>query len=216
MVKMFHSFGAKHSLWDLYNDFLKMAAITLSNTCDLIHRKEREEEYVKVAKNYTSEEITKFAHILAELVQTLDENPGDILGELFMLLELGNKLNGQFFTPYDVCVASASMTLNDVDALLKKKNFITVYEPACGGGAMVIAASQVIKEKGFNPQKVMLADCTDLDAKAVYMTYIQLSLLGIPAIIRHGNTLTLEQYGEWYTPMYVVGGWSFKKQSKFV
>jgi hypothetical protein len=40
------------------------------------------------------------------------------------------------------------------------------------------------------------------------MTYIQLSLYGIPAIVRHGNSLTMQSWSQWLTPVYIMGGWS--------
>lgn len=39
------------------------------------------------------------------------------------------------------------------------------------------------------------------------MTYLQLSLLHIPAIVVHGNALSLEEWGHWYTPAHILGGW---------
>lgn len=46
---------------------------------------------------------------------------------------------------------------------------------------------------------------TDIDERCVAMSYIQCSLLGIPAIITHGNALTLECWSEWETPAYIMG-----------
>ena len=36
------------------------------------------------------------------------------------------------------------------------------------------------------------------------MAYIQLSLYGIPAVVIHGNTLTMETWSHWYTPCAAV------------
>jgi hypothetical protein len=46
------------------------------------------------------------------------------------------------------------------------------------------------------------------------MCYLQLSLLGIPAVVYNGNTLSMEMYSEWRTPMYIIGGWWYKKQKQ--
>ena len=61
-----------------------------------------------------------------------------------------------------------------------------------------------LKEKGYNPQKQLLVIAQDLDIKAVHMSYIQLSLLGIPAVVYHMNTLSLEAYSEWKTPFWII------------
>ena len=76
---------------------------------------------------------------------------------------------------------------------------LTILEPSCGGGAMVIAAAKILQEEGVNYQKVMDVVAQDLDWKGVYMCYVQLSLLGISAICVQGNTLT-EPYDPHRTP----------------
>ena len=48
------------------------------------------------------------------------------------------------------------------------------------------------------------------------MTYLQLSLYGIPAVVIHGNTITQEQWSIWYTPIYILDRWMFKKQNKII
>ena len=42
------------------------------------------------------------------------------------------------------------------------------------------------------------------------MAYLQFSLLHIPAVIVHGNSLSLEEYGHWYTPAHIMDGWNWK------
>ncbi|MFK8838946.1 hypothetical protein SL617_30605, partial [Klebsiella michiganensis] len=44
----------------------------------------------------------------------------------------------------------------------------------------------------------------------------QLSFLYIPAIIVHGNTLSLDGYAHWYTPAHILGGWSRKLRQEKV
>ena len=46
------------------------------------------------------------------------------------------------------------------------------------------------------------------------MAYLQLSLFGIPAIIVHGNSLTVEQWSVWKTPAYILGCWDSKTKHK--
>lgn len=67
---------------------------------------------------------------------------------------------------------------------------LSLCEPTCGSGGMVIAAAQVLQEKGINYQRVLDVVCQDLDWTAVYMCYVQLSLLGVKAIVVQGNTLS--------------------------
>ena len=72
---------------------------------------------------------------------------------------------------------------------------------------MIIAFAEVMRKHGYNPQEDLKVICNDLDIKSVYMTYIQLSLLGIPAAVLHMNTLTLEHWDTFKTPFWKLKGW---------
>ena len=54
---------------------------------------------------------------------------------------------------------------------------------------MVIAACRVLHERGFDFQRRLDVVAQDLDWKGVYMTYLQLSLIGCRAIVVQGDTL---------------------------
>jgi hypothetical protein len=56
----------------------------------------------------------------------------------------------------------------------------------------------------------------DVDEKAAHMAYIQLSLLGVPAIVIHGNTLSLQEWSHWYTPAHIFAGWSMKLRARAI
>lgn len=206
MINYFKELSYRHNLWTVYSDFLEMAAISIRCSADVSYRSNGEENYQKIISNYNDKERLIFPKILGELTKAL-ETPRDYLGEVFMGLELGNKWKGQFFTPYHLCLLTAQVSLDGVEEKIKENGFITFNEPSVGGGAMAIAVAQVLKEKGFNPQQHLKVTCQDLDIKSVYMAYIQLSLLGIPAQVCHANTLSLEVFDVWETPFYVLDGW---------
>lgn len=46
------------------------------------------------------------------------------------------------------------------------------------------------------------------------MTYLQLALLHVPAIVVHGNALSLEEWEHWYTPAHVLGGWNARLRQR--
>ena len=62
---------------------------------------------------------------------------------------------------------------------------------------MIIAAAAVMKDRGISYQDVLEVVAQDLDWKAVYMCYVQLSLLGINATVVQGSTLK-EPYVQGY------------------
>ena len=84
---------------------------------------------------------------------------------------------------------------------------VFMNEPACGGGGMVLAKAKAIQAAGGNYQDTLKVIAQDLDWTGVYMTYTQLSMAGINAVVIQGDTLTGEKAGalqKFYTPLYVL------------
>ena len=86
------------------------------------------------------------------------------------------------------------MTFGNVEAQVKGKGILTVCEPAVGAGALVIASAEEVVSQGIDPRAHLQFDCTDISRDAFNMAYIQLSALGLQAVVRHGNTLTSEYW----------------------
>lgn len=210
IVKNIKSLRGKYSTWTIFDDFVTMGSISLRNAVDPIGRDKREKEYLDTAKKYTKKELDIFAETLGELVLGLDEDPSDILGEVYMELEISNKDAGQFFTPMSISNLMSELTVSGVEDHIKERGYVTLDEPSSGGGAMVIAFANAMRKKGHNYQEQLVVNARDLDIKAVQMCYIQLSLLGIPANVQHGNTITLEIFDEWKTPFFILGNWERK------
>jgi len=55
-------------------------------------------------------------------------------------------------------------------------------------------------------------DCGDIDSRCVHMTYLVLSVLGVPAMVRRGDALMLEYTEAWFTPAYVLNCAHFYRQ----
>jgi hypothetical protein len=211
LQKIIMQASRRHSLWQVWQDFLLMSATAISNAVDWQHRDEREADYMAAVKRYSRDEATLIAQAMACLVDALDTaEPTDVLGETFMALELASKWHGQFFTPYHLCKAMAIMNMDGIQSAVEAKGFVTVNEPACGGGAMVIAVANAMREAGMNPQQQLHVVAQDLDIKGVHMCYLQLALLHIPASVIHGNTLTMEERSHWYTPAHIIDMWDTK------
>ncbi|APF21564.1 N-6 DNA methylase [Clostridium butyricum] len=214
MINMFKKLSYKHQIWEVYSDFIELATLSISNACDRSSKWDiREERYKNIINKYDDKEKILFPKLLGELIIQLNEQPSDIMGQIFMELELGNKYKGQFFTPYNICELMAEIIIDDnIRNQIKKKGFVTLNEPCSGGGAMIIAFAEAMKKRKLNPQKYLKVICQDLDFKSVCMTYLQLSFLGIPAIVMHMNTLSLEIFDKFYTPVWIYDGWDFKKE----
>jgi hypothetical protein len=147
------------------------------------------------------------------MVMRMEGPPDDVLGRLFTELELHNADLGQFFTPFELCQLMARMQIGDgarMREAVERHGFVTVSEPACGAGAMMIAFADAMRESGIEPQRHMHATCQDIDSRGVHMCYLHLSLLHIPAIVVLGDTLAVECREAWYTPAHILGGWGYK------
>jgi len=224
IVKVFNRFSGKYSRWELWSDFITLTACTISNAVDVSHREKREKLYMTVAGKYTKQELDRFAEILARLVDAYDSDPDqDLLGELYMALELGNDNNGQFFTPYDICRCMAAMNLDNASLGIQGKGWISVNDPAVGAGALLIAFANECHRRDINYQQHVLFTAQDIDMITALMCYIQISLLGCPGYVYVGNTLTdpcqaLDSRGLiprpsdklWYTPMYFAPVWHYR------
>ena len=217
ICKQIERMAYQRNTWEIWCDFLQLAATSIANAVD--KRPEvwqaREAAYLQTAKRYNAKEIEQFSHLLGKVVDALTVCPGDVLGQAYMQLELGNKWHGQFFTPDSLCRTMASMIYGDqVKQRIEQNGFVTVSEPSCGGGATIISLADVIKKKGVNYQQTMHVTAVDIDIKSVHMCYIQCALLHIPAVIIHGNTLSLEEWSHWYTPAHILDGWSMKLKAR--
>jgi hypothetical protein len=73
-----------------------------------------------------------------------------------------------------------------------------MHEPCVGGGVFVIAFAKKCKEKNIGPWRWWF-DASDIDIRCARMSYIQLTLCGAPGIVRHQNTISMEQWAAWPT-----------------
>lgn len=199
-----------HHLFTIFRHFVEMSALAFSNVADPIQKETREAQYLSIVKQYKSEEVHQFPPLLSLLIECLEQEQSDVLGVLYHRLELHNEQAGQFFTPYHLSLTMARMLLYDAKHLVEEKGFIRAQEPCVGSGSMVIALAQALREEGINYQQSLHVTAIDLDITAIHMAYVQCTLLHIPAIIVHGDTLRGETYGIWRTLAHVMGFWDAK------
>lgn len=198
--------GGRYHGHDVWRDFIEMSAMALANA--LLMDEAREKRYMDIVKRYTKDEVNLFCRLHALTVIALDTAFQDFLGSIFMELELGNAAQGQFFTPYELCRLMAAQTI-ELD-IFNKQEFITINDPAVGGGALLIAAAEYLHQNKINFQDRMHATAVDVSNTAAYMCYIQLYLLGVPAMVIVGNSLTLEEREVLYTSMHWLKFWNVK------
>ncbi|MCV9879234.1 ArdC-like ssDNA-binding domain-containing protein [Brenneria izbisi] len=209
-IRQFREIAPYENRWTVFSDFIHMAAAALHNRCHFTQ--EIEDDYMRRIRSYKKADQHRFPVLFDTLVEGMEFSATDFLGSVFMELELGDQCRGQYFTPYSVAYMMAKMQLADGLPALRsgERDFVTVSDPACGAGGLVVAMAQAMLEAGFNPQKQMMAVCVDIDPVAAMMAYVQLALYGIPAMVIVGDTLRMEFHKTWRTPFWLMFGWERK------
>ena len=190
IIKLITSMAGRYSAYEIFTDWIRMAALSIQNICDQVHGKiwqEREQAYIDTARKYKDAELRYLIDLTGLLTLALEDNLEDVLGDVYMKSGMGSKAAGQFFTPFHLSELCARLSIDP--ERLPKTEHLELNEPSCGGGGMIIAACKVLHDAGFDYQKRLRVVAQDLDWKGVYMTYLQLSLIGCNAIVVQGNTL---------------------------
>jgi hypothetical protein len=209
-VKTLNTIAPSLHRFDVFKQFLTFSAISLNNA--IAFNEILEQEYLTLVKSHTKEDMQAFTKLFAILVNMLEVKPFDALGQIYMDLGFGDARKGQFFTPPSICELMADLTYGDK---IKEDDFITLSEPACGGGGMILAFAHLLIEKGGNPANKLWVEAIDLDRTSALMCYIQLSLWNIPARVIVGNALTLEIKESFYTPAHYLYFWDSKLRARF-
>lgn len=201
-ISKLHNLDNARRVNEVFKDFLILCTCSLAQP--FYRSDEIEQRYLNTVKQYTKEQAEEFSKLLALLVMALEEKHQDFLGQVYMQLNLGNVATGQFFTPYHVSKMMSEICFTDIEKQLEEKDFITLAEPCCGSGGMIIAYAETLKEQGYNYQHQLFVEAIDIDEMCFMMAYIQLSLLGVSAKVIHGDSLTLDFHKVLYTPFYFI------------
>lgn len=203
-IKAFNSLARQRERHAVLADFLETAvcAIRKRTLPPGPEAEALEAQYMAVVKRNRAEDVRAMPELLALTTLAVQGGGCDFLGQVVVELELPAEHMGQFFTPYDVSRMIAEMTFDTVDEIIAERGFVTVQEPACGAGGMILAAADAIEARGFDVARQLYVDGTDVSITCFRMSYLQASLRGVPATIRHGNTLSLEVFDQAVTPVF--------------
>lgn len=206
-LKTLESIDYSRSPHEVFYDFLQMGKIALANA--MYRSQKLEEQYFSFLDKYAKKNDEKrrrayqkqFAKLLYHTVEALEENPEqDFLGELYMEVACfrGNN-KGQFFTPYHLADMMSRIIESDAQQEIEETGCITFCEPTCGSGVMAIAFRNNLVNQQIFTTNSCLMQLTDLDKNCAAMAYVQLSLLGVPALVVHGDSLTQESWEQLFT-----------------
>jgi hypothetical protein len=219
---------ARHQ-YPVWADLWEMFALTIMNplTKQLYSEseelqkvwQEREDRYLSIIKKYKKDEVQTITEMFAALVEEFQIHPfQDFAGQIYMELGIGNNNAGQFFTPYSVCGLMAQVTQDheSIRQTVKDKGWYCMYDCACGGGATMIAGLEQANNEfhRLNWRNHVMVNANDIDIVCCSMCYVQLSLIGVAAIVTCSNALMQGEvnfYKEpekvWFTPEYFSEVW---------
>ena len=193
---------------NVFRDFLALSTYAIMQP--FYRSPELEQKYLDIINKYNKEQANEFSQMLALLVNALEFQFQDFLGQVYMQLNLGNVKTGQFFTPYSVSKLMAEITFIDNQKDIENKDIVTLSEPCCGSGGIIIAYAETMKNHNINYQQKLFVEAIDIDELCFQMAYLQLSLYGIPARLMLGDTLAYKFSQIIYTPMYFINGFSWQ------
>ena len=194
--KKLESIAQSHHLSTVFNSFCRLAACALA-------AQTREPEYLAEAKRWTKPELTLFAEALGCLTHEMERKPfEDVLGTHYLefaLSQKGQQWNGEFHTPKTICDLMARITFDP--ATMPAEGPITVCEPACGAGAMILSLGEICAPA---VRRRLRVTAIDINATACDMCFINTTLWGIPARVIHGDTIALKFYSAWSNIHYLL------------
>ena len=189
-LKPLETIGArKGRLSTVFADFVRLAACCLSpRTPDGLSV--READYLETISRYDAGEAALFTEAYHTFIEEAERNPHcDILGPLWLdsTSKWSKQARGEFYTPPELCRLIARMTF-DMEEAIASGRPVRICEPACGAGAMILAAAEL-----FAPDHWHLPRFTaiDLNPVACDMTFINTTLWSVPCEVICGNALFL-------------------------
>jgi hypothetical protein len=82
-LKIFNGLTGKHSRWEIWEDFVTLTAIEISNSTDKVNAPERTKMYQTIISKYSTKEREGMAEMLGEVIMGMEQNPDqDFLGSL--------------------------------------------------------------------------------------------------------------------------------------
>ena len=206
--------------WEIWEALMSVFSCSIANAVETDKKiyDKREKEFKRAMSKLNNAEAIAETFILLNMA--IMENPcTDILGELYMSLKLGNHWKGQFFTPQNVAEMMAKICMGKEAALeaVKENDCVSVEDPCCGSGVMLLAGAKNLAEYDVNYQRKALFVGQDIDRIVVQMCYIQLALnecigyvcvadsLKNPIIYDENGVLQAQPGQEfWFTPRYTL------------
>lgn len=193
-VGLFEGLCMRRHAWQAWGDFVEACAIAVSNSCD-----KDSPDRDKREKRYR------------QIMAGYEPAEQTIFPQLFGALTEALEQNpDQDF-------------LGDMQERIQTRGWVSINDCACGAGALLIAARNVMMRVGQDWSSGALFVAQDIDRTAALMCYLQLSLLGCAGYVVIADSLRYPITGSllrptpvpeqdiWYTPtLYLSPVWRYR------
>lgn len=209
-IIIFHQLCGRFSEWDVWSDFIDSITYTIAQSTEyrVSVMEKRKELYGNITQKYKPKEFELFSKLFILLVDALESNTRqDFLGDIYMELKLNSKQHGQFFTPWHIAELMAKIQAIDSDfnQRIKEQGYISIIDPSCGSGRMLLAFAGVLKDDcNIEYQTTTIFVGQDIDPIVAKMCFIQLSLIGCMGYVVIGNSITNPIGGSLFYPEYDI------------
>ncbi len=149
---------------------------------------EREKRYLEIVGQWGRPAVQKVCEGLAILVDHFRDHGGfyDLLGQTYELCadDWGGQVLGQYFTPWPAARMMARQTMEGVKDPIDAGETVTVHDPACGSGVMLLAAKSVVAARcGRRSLRYLKCYGQDIDSICCTMARIQERMSNIPWLL---------------------------------
>lgn len=193
--KSFERLCYGHDYATVFGDFLEFALL-------MMHMNKKAEDFAKLEERYPSPEQHKTFSDMLMHWSNASYDFHDALGDIFMeCVSFGR--NGQFFTPEEICMMMAQMTIpQDIE------DGKSIMDCAAGSGRTLLAAAKINRNLKFY--------AADNDINCVKMCTLNFLVNTMVGEIAHMDSLSMKHYKSYhirkargtthYLPYYYITG----------
>lgn len=152
---------------------------------------QQEQRYLQAISDLKREDVERLTDTFGQLVIDMTGRPlEDLLGPVYMALAgtHNSKYCGEVYTPPEVASLMSTLVRLGAPASTSPGEPLTCMEPSCGSGGLILASTRDLESSGRDRRTVRWV-AQDLQPTAAYAAYINLTLSGVPAVVRCGDTI---------------------------
>lgn len=205
-IRMVEKLSGRYSPLQVFQDACRMMALAIHSALlcfDPAAKERAEREYYELVEKHGKENEAAFAQLFSAVAQKLEVTRTEFLGGVMEAMGATNKHASQFLTPVDVSRLMGRMTFERAEKPVPGE-IVNLSDPCCGAGVLLIEGANAFIDAGGRQGDILIR-AEDLDYNAFNIAFVQLSLLGFPAIVTRMDSLSREVFeGPWYTPGYFL------------